>query len=150
MYDILKQSKLGYEKVGYQHSPVNMCWKKIYFARPKIFCWIREKESWFKSYHSWRKKGGDNDIPGYDSEIWHPKWELEFCFNRDYQIFREKVEVMCPKFYEKMMAIYLDHPFDITTYDFNDLLPTMQEFFKMLGYDPGLDFFLDLPKINAS
>lgn len=149
-YEVLARTKVNHESVGYQHSPPDMCWKRIYFARPTVFCWVREKESWYKSYHTWRRKGGDKDYPGEDSDLWHPNWQLECCFNRDYQAFREEVEITCPDYYEKMIGKYLDHPFEYIEMKFENLLPSMHKIFKMLGCDLELDYFLKLPKINAS
>jgi hypothetical protein len=149
IYQILQQASIGGETVGYQHSPANMCGKEIYFKRPHVYMWVRERESWYQSYHRWRTKTQQHEIPG-DSDLWHPKWRLEFCFDYDFDTFRANVREICPDFYEEMTKLYLNVPFEKTVYDFSDLHETMHYFFCKLGFDPGLDFFKSYPKINAS
>jgi hypothetical protein len=153
-YEILKQAKLGHEIVGYQHSPATMCWKRIYFANPTVFAWIREEESWYQSYYKWRTKVAFDHkgygAPGEVSELWHPNWQLEFYLDEDYDIFRANIAQNAPDYYEKMISWYCDVPFKKVIYPFDRLLETMHEFFCLLGYDPGFEYYKKLPKINAS
>ena len=152
-YDILRTTDINREKVGYQHSTPDMCGKHIYFKVPTIALFTREKESWFKSYYNWRLRGpigaGGLGAPGYDNEIWHPKWILEYALNTEsYEDFRKSVDIIAPNYFENMMTMYLQHPLNYTIYRFENIHKDMKSFFEQLGVSKPLDFYQNHKKVN--
>ena len=152
IYQILRKEKARIEKegVGYQHSPVWLCGKEVFFKQPHVILFEREKESWFKSYHRWRQKGRDTDIPGEPCDLWHPNWKLENIWDRDYDTFRQRVDDHYSDYHEQMMSWYKDWQFQMTVLPFEDFDRSMAKFFDLLGYKFPQRYFKRIGKVNAS
>ena len=152
-YEILKETQINHRFVGYQHSPPDMCGKEVYINKPFVYCFVREADSWYKSYWRWRVKGPHSfGLVGYDDELWHPTWELEYCFGYDsYEVFKDNQFKNSPDFYYRMIEKYTKvKGFEYKIFRFENLLHGIKEIFDRLGYNKPIEYYKKLPKINAT